>query len=85
MAERYSDVGADVNLGQANAFGKFGTPEGTLEVQTGSTMLDQWKPQYLCATSPFTLVLPVSGYDVWGCARGSRDACGSRSRPSSTD
>ena len=32
-------------------------------------MLDQWKPEYLCATSPFTLALPVGGYDVRGCAR----------------
>ena len=74
VAERHSDMGVDVNLSQTNALGRFGTPEGTLEVQTGSTMLDQWKPQYLCATSPFTLALPVGGYDVWGCARWRRPA-----------
>ena len=59
VAERHSDSGMDVNAAHAAALERF----GSLAVQTGSTMLDQWKAEYLCMSNPFTLALPVGGYD----------------------
>ena len=44
VAQRQSDAGLDVNAAQAMALEQF----GTLSVQTGSAMLDQWKAEYLC-------------------------------------
>jgi len=60
VAERHSDAGRDVNASHAGALGRF----GTLEVEMDSTMMHQWKADYLCATHPFTLALPVGGYDL---------------------
>jgi len=65
VAERCSDAGLDVNAAHGAALEKF----GTLAVQTGSSMVDQWKAQYLCMSNPFTLALPVGGYDVPGAER----------------
>ena len=44
----------------------------TLEVSTGSVLLDQFQPQYLGLAHPFTLPLAVGGYDVPGKERGGR-------------
>ena len=41
----------------------------TLEVTTGSTMMDQFQPQYLGLAHPFTMPLAVGGYDVPGKPR----------------
>jgi len=65
VAQRASDAGMDVNTAQANALEGF----GTLSVQTGSTMLGQWKAEYLCTSNPFTLALPVGGCDMQGAPR----------------
>eukprot|EP00973_Karenia_brevis_P021497 2955455-Karenia_brevis.AAC.1 len=65
VAQRHSDAGMDVNSAQAAALERF----GTLSVQTGSAMLQQWKAEYLCTSNPFTLALPVGGYDVQGAER----------------
>ena len=62
VAERSSDAGIDVNAAHANALERY----GNLAIQTGSSMLDQWKAEYLCTSNPFTLALPVGGYDVAG-------------------
>ena len=76
VAQRHSDVGADVNASHAEALGRF----RTLAVQTGSTMLDQWKPEYLCATSPRLRCSRVRAMARAGrCAP--RDAGRSRTRP----
>ena len=40
-----------------------------LEVQTGSELLDQLQPYYLSVAAPFTMCLPVGGYDVRGKPR----------------
>ena len=32
-------------------------------------MLDQWKAEYLCTSNPFSLALPVGGFDVQGSDR----------------
>ena len=39
-----------------------------LEVSTGTTLLDQFQPQYLGLAHPFTLPLAVGSYDVFGKA-----------------
>jgi len=49
----------------------------TIEIQTGSTMLDQHLPQYLGFAHPFTMPVAVGGYDVRGKPRWRR--------PSATD
>jgi len=41
----------------------------TVEVTTGSTLTDQFQPQYLGLAYPFTLPLAVGGYDVPGKPR----------------
>ena len=41
----------------------------TVEVATGSSLLDQFQPQYLGLAHPFTLPLAVGGYDVPGKPR----------------
>jgi len=74
VAERTSDACVDVNAAHANALERY----GTLAIQTGSSMLEQWKPEYLCMSNPFTLALPVGGYDVAGAEKWRRapgDAC----------
>eukprot|EP00973_Karenia_brevis_P054525 7577291-Karenia_brevis.AAC.1 len=60
----------DVNAAHAAALEKF----GTLSIQTGSAMVAQWKAEYLCMSNPFTLALPVGGYDLPGQARWRRSA-----------
>ena len=65
VAERFSDAGLDANTAHAAALERF----GALSVQTGSAMLSQWKAEYLCMSNPFTLALPVGGYDVPGAQR----------------
>ncbi len=37
-----------------------------LEVQTGSVMMDQFRPQYLGMAYPYTLPAAVGGYDILG-------------------
>ncbi len=37
-----------------------------LEVQTGSVMMDQFRPQYLGMAFPDTLPAAVGGYDMLG-------------------
>ena len=74
VAERTSDAGLDVNAAHANALERY----GNLAIQTGSSMLDQWKAEYLCISNPFTLALPVGGYDIAGSEkwrRAPKDAC----------
>ena len=75
-AERHSDTGRDVNASFVAAMGKFSSSE--LHVQTGSAMVDQWKPYYLGIAAPFTMSLPVGGYDVWGQPRWRRPADAAR-------
>ena len=41
----------------------------TVEITTGSTMLDQFQPQYLGMAHPFTMPLAVGSYDVPGKPR----------------
>ena len=41
----------------------------TLEIMTGSTMLDQFQSQYLGMAHPFTMPLAVGSYDVPGKPR----------------
>ena len=41
----------------------------TIEIQTGSTMMDQFEPQYLGLANPFTMPVAVGGYDVPGKPR----------------
>jgi len=65
VPQRSSDAGVDVNTAQACALEGF----DTLSIQTGSSMLAQWKSEYLCSSNPFTLALPVGGYDLRGAPR----------------
>ena len=59
-AERTSSVCLDPNASRGLALGG----RAALHVQTGSTMLEQWKAEYLCTAAPFTMALPVGGYDL---------------------
>ena len=38
----------------------------TVEITTGSAMLNQFLPQYLGTAYPFTMPVAVGGYDVLG-------------------
>ena len=53
VAERHSDTGREMNASMAFAMSRFGN--SVLDVQTGSEMVDQWKPQYLGLAAPFTM------------------------------
>ena len=65
VAERDGDIGKDENATTAAAFGEF----SDLKIETGSEMIDQWKPEYLCSAMPFTLALPVGSHDISGKER----------------
>jgi len=69
-AERDGDIGKDENASRAAAFGEY----SDLKVETGSEMMDQWKPEYLCAAAPFTMALPVGGHDIKGRERWRRQS-----------
>ena len=69
-AERCTSAAEDVEAQQLEALAKHRHQQ--LHVHTGSAMLDQWKPWYLCTAHPFTLVLPVGGYDIPRASGGRR-------------
>ena len=60
VAERSVRSQANVHENYKNIFAKF----GDLNIQTGSTMVDQHLPWYLGSAFPFTLPSAVGGYDV---------------------
>ena len=60
VAERSVRSQANIHENYKNIFAKF----GDLNIQTGSTMVDQHLPWYLGSAFPFTLPSAVGGYDV---------------------
>ena len=62
IAERSSKSASTVHEEHANVLARY----QTLEVHTGSTMMRQFKPQYLGLAHPWTLPIAVGGYDIPG-------------------
>lgn len=62
VAEKCSTAAEDTEVQQLEALSKHRHQQ--LHVHTSSAMLDQFKPWYLCTAHPFTLTLPVGGYDA---------------------
>ena len=60
VAERSVRSQANIHENYRNIFAKF----GDLNIQTGSTMVDQHLPWYLGSAFPFPLPSAVGGYDV---------------------
>ena len=73
IAQRSCKSAATAYEEHGNVLAKF----QTIEIQTGSTMLDQHLPQYLGFANPFTMPVAVGGYDVYRKERWRR--------PSATD
>ena len=50
VEERHADTTLDCNAAHVRAFEDY----GVLKVQTGSTFVDQWNPEYVAQALPFT-------------------------------
>ena len=65
VAERSASSQTQAHEEYASVFGRF----QTIDIQTGSTMLKQFRPQYIGMAHPFTLPFAVGGCDIPGQAR----------------
>ena len=65
VAARSSASASTVHEEHANILARY----QTLDITTGSTMMDQFQPQYLGLSHPFTMPMAVGGYDVPGKPR----------------
>jgi hypothetical protein len=57
VEERHADTTLDCNAAHVRAFEDY----GVLKVQTGSTFVDQWNPEYVAQALPFTFSRGVGG------------------------
>ena len=57
LEERSAEHAADVNAKHAAALSQY----SQLRVQTGSTFIDQWRPQYVAEAPPVTFTYAVGG------------------------
>ena len=67
VAQQSGQSASIAHEAHGDAFARF----QTLEIQTGSSMVDQHRPQYLGFANPFTMPVAVGGYDMLA-ADGSR-------------
>jgi hypothetical protein len=70
VAQRSSRGSSTSHAEHANVLARY----QTVEVTTGSTMMNQLLPQYLGTAFPFTMPVAVGGYDVPGKDRWRRPA-----------